>query len=71
MRPLRRPIPGVDMEWKDVEFSGIKQGPDHPVVKVSWEDAPAFCKWLSKQEGKTYRLPTDHEWSVAVGSGER
>ena len=63
---MRRRI-GVDSEWKDAEYSGNKQGQDHPVVSVSWEDAQAFCKWLSKKEGKTHRLPTDHEWSLAVG----
>jgi formylglycine-generating enzyme required for sulfatase activity len=40
-----------------------------PVGGVSWEDAKAFCAWLSKKEHRTYRLPTDHEWSVAVGVG--
>jgi formylglycine-generating enzyme required for sulfatase activity len=40
---------------------------NHPVASVSWLDAVAFCDWLSKKEGKTYRLPTDREWSVAVG----
>ncbi len=63
--------PGIDMSWRDSEHKGHKQGPDHPVVKVSWEDANAFCEWLSRKEGKTYRLPTDHEWSVAVGIGDR
>ena len=41
------------------------------MVNVSWEDATAFCAWLGKQEGKTYRLPTDHEWSCAVGIGSQ
>jgi hypothetical protein len=59
---------GVDTEWKAGATSGKEQ---HPVVNVSWEDAQAFCKWLSKKEGKTYRLPTDHEWSVAVGIGSQ
>ncbi len=63
--------PGIGMSWKDVEFEGHQQGPDHPVVNVSWEDATAFCEWLSRKEGQTYRLPTDHEWSVAVGLGDR
>jgi serine/threonine protein kinase/formylglycine-generating enzyme required for sulfatase activity len=54
---------------------GFKQGPDHPVVNVSWNDAMAFCKWLTDKEQKEgllspseyYRLPTDMEWSRAVG----
>ena len=49
---------------------GFSQGPMHPVVGVNWNDAQAFCKWLSKKENKTYRLPTDAEWSVAVGLNE-
>jgi formylglycine-generating enzyme required for sulfatase activity len=58
--------------WKD---PGFKQGSTDPVVGVSWEDAKAFCDWLTKRErssgglpdGMEYRLPTDQEWSIAVG----
>lgn len=54
---------------------GFKQGPDHPVVNVTWQDAIAFCKWLTEKEQKSgllapnqiYRLPSDLEWSKAVG----
>jgi len=45
------------------------QSGNHPAVNVSWNDAKAYCKWLSKKEGKKYRLPTDREWSCAVGIG--
>jgi hypothetical protein len=40
-----------------------------PVVGVSWENAVMFCSWLSSVENRKYRLPTDHEWSCAVGIG--
>jgi formylglycine-generating enzyme required for sulfatase activity len=50
--------------WQKPSFP---QGPTHPAVNVTWQDAVAFCAWLSKKEGRTYRLPTDAEWSEAVG----
>jgi hypothetical protein len=51
----------------EVEQPSFAQTGDHPVVNVSWEDARAFCKWLSGKESRKYRLPTDAEWSAAVG----
>ena len=45
--------------------------PDHPVQSVGWNEAKQFCEWLSKKEGRTYRLPTDREWSLAVGIGDQ
>ncbi|MCB1207046.1 MAG: SUMF1/EgtB/PvdO family nonheme iron enzyme [Verrucomicrobiae bacterium] len=58
----------VDGGW---EKPGFEQGEDHPVVCVSWDEASAFCRWLSEKEGRVYRLPTDAEWSAAIGSGRR
>ena len=54
---------------------GFTQEEDHPVVNVTWKEADAFCKWLTEKDRKAgaikptefYRLPSDFEWSRAVG----
>lgn len=44
---------------------------NHPVVHVSWNDAMEYCRWLSKKNGKNYRLPTEAEWEYAARGGEK
>ena len=45
------------------------QGPTKPVEMVSWNDAVEFCRRLSEQERKEYRLPTEAEWEYACRVG--
>jgi formylglycine-generating enzyme len=52
--------------WRN---AGFQQTDEHPVVNVSWNDAVEYCKWLSRKERKTYRLPTEAEWEYACRAG--
>lgn len=53
----------------------FEQGPDHPVVGITLQDARAFCSWLTDKDraagrinrSQAYRLPSRDEWDAAVG----
>ncbi len=65
----------ADHRWRTLELeANFEQGPTHPVVWVKKQTADAFCEWLTHKErdagrltNAVYRLPTDLEWSLAVG----
>ena len=49
----------------------VGTGNDYPMYYVSWEEAKEFCRRLSQQTGKTYRLPTEAEWEYAARGGKK
>lgn len=53
----------------DPGHKGKWSKPNFPVENVSWDDAVAYCKWLSSKTGKKYRLPTFSEWEYACSGG--
>ena len=56
----------AESDWQN---PGFAQSDDHPVVNVSWNDAVAFCAWMSPGAGYEYRLPTEAEWEYACRAG--
>jgi len=56
----------LQYSWQDV---GTEQTDQQPVVNVTWNDAIAYCEWLSQTEKRIFRLPTEAEWEYCCRAG--
>jgi len=65
----------VGLKWtQDPKFiwsfePDLPQPDDYPVRNVTWDDARAFCEWMSKNDNLTYGLPTEAQWEYACRAG--
>ena len=62
-------VKGANWQHPRGPGSNIVGKDDYPVVMVSWDDAVAFCKWVSDKTGRRVRLPSEAQWEMAARGG--
>jgi formylglycine-generating enzyme required for sulfatase activity len=60
----------IDQQGKDHNTPGYPANePQQPVIRVSWQQAMEFCRWLTQRTGERFALPTEAEWEWACRAG--
>ena len=60
----------IDARGKDRFTRGYPANePEQPVIRVTWRQAMAFCRWLAERTGYECTLPTEAEWEYACRAG--
>jgi formylglycine-generating enzyme required for sulfatase activity len=62
-------VGGTNWRHPEGPASDISERGNHPVVHISWDDAHAYCAWLTDASGVKHRLPSEAEWEYAARGG--